>query len=92
VENGLGSEKVNPTDDWIMIRVNPPRIIKTVHYVYPRKRDSNTRCVVQSGAMITIHTHLPIESHDDNVHPSCLWPGSVVDELYVFPQTRVAKS
>jgi hypothetical protein len=42
VENGLGSEKVNPTDDWIMIRVNPPRIIKTVHYVYPRKGDSNT--------------------------------------------------
>jgi hypothetical protein len=64
------------------IRVDPPGITKTVRYAYPQEGDPNTRCMVQSRAVIPIHTYFPVESHDDHVYPPWLWPGSVVDELY----------
>jgi hypothetical protein len=72
----------NPVDDCMTIRVDPPGITKTVRYAFPQEGDPNTRCIVQSGAVIPIHTHFPIESHGDHHYPSWLWPGSVVDELY----------
>ena len=53
-----------------------------MRYAYPREGDPNTRCIVQSGAIIPIHTYRPIESHGGYVYPDWLWPGSVVDELY----------
>ena len=36
----------------------------------------------ESGAVIPIHTGLPVESHGVYNYPSWLWPGSLVDELY----------
>ncbi len=82
VETGPRGEHYNPVDDWKTIWVDPPGVTKTVRYAYPREGDPNTRCMVQSGAIIPIHTYFPIESHGDHTYPSWLWPGSVVDKLY----------
>lgn len=82
VDTGARGEHYNPVDDWKTIWVDPPGITKTVRYAYPREGDPNTRCMVQSGAVIPIHTYFPIESHGDHTYPSWLWPGSVVDKLY----------
>lgn len=82
LDTGPRGTDFSPVDDWMTIRVDPPGITKTVRYAYPREGDTNTRCAVQSGAAVPIHSYLPIESHGDAVYPSWLWPGSVVDELY----------
>lgn len=79
---GLRGGGFNPVDDSMTIHVIPPGITKTVRYAYPREGDPNTRCTVQSGAVIPIYTSLPIEKHGDYTYPSWLWPGSVIDELY----------
>ena len=62
-------EEFNPVDDWMMIRVDPPGVTKTVRYAYPQEGDPNTRCIVQSGAMSPIHTYLPVEFHGDHAYP-----------------------
>ncbi len=72
----------NPIDNWKTIWVDPPGITKTVRYAYPEEGDRNTRCVLQRGAIIPIHTNLPLKAHGDGRYSSWLWPGSVVDELY----------
>jgi hypothetical protein len=82
LDRGSCGEDFSPVDDWMTIRADPPGVDKTVRYAYPRQGDPNTRCVIQNGAVIPIHTQLPSESHGDHVYPSWLWPGSVVDELY----------
>jgi hypothetical protein len=82
LDTGPRGENFSAVDDWMIIRVDPPGITKTVRYAYPQEGNPNTRCVVQSGAVIPIHSYLPIESHGDSVYPSWLWPGSVVDKLY----------
>jgi hypothetical protein len=82
LDTGPRGEDFNPVDDWMTIRADPPGVAKTVRYAYPREGDPNTRCVIQNGAVIPIHTQLPIESHGDHVYSSWLWPGSVVDKLY----------
>jgi hypothetical protein len=75
VNTGPRGEDYNPVDDWMTIWV-------TVRYAYPCEEEANTRCTLQGGAVIPIHTPLPVQSHGDYVYPSWLWPGSVVDELY----------
>ncbi len=82
LDTGPRGEDFDPVDDWMTIRVDPPGVTKTVRYAYPREGDPNTRCMARSGAMVPIHTYLPIESHGDHTYPPWLWPGSVVDELY----------
>ena len=83
VDTGPRGEHYNPVDDWMTVRVDPPGITKTVRYAYPPSEgDPNTRCMVQSGAVVPIHTYFPIESHGNHTYPSWLWPGSVVDKLY----------
>jgi hypothetical protein len=82
IATGPRGEHYNPVDDTMTIRVDPPGITKMVRYARPQEGDRNTRCIARSGAVIPIHTYLPIESQGNNVYPSWLWPGSVVDELY----------
>lgn len=82
LDTGPRGGAFNPIDDSMTIHVDPPGVTKTVRYAYPREGDPNTRCMVQSGAVIPIHTYFPIESHGDYTYASWLWPGSVVDELY----------
>lgn len=82
VDTGPRGEHYNPVDDTMTIRVDPPGVTKTVRYAYSREGDPNTRCIVQSGAVIPIHTDFPNESHGDHTYPPWLWPGSVVDNLY----------
>jgi hypothetical protein len=72
----------NPVDDSMTLYVDPPGVTKTVRYAYPREGEANTRCSVQSGALMPIYASFPIESHGGYAYPSWLWPGSVVDELY----------
>ncbi len=82
VDTGPRGEHYNPIDDWMTIRVDPPGVTKTVRYAYPREGDPNTRCMVQSGSVVPIHTYFPTEFHGDHTYPPWLWPGSVVDKLY----------
>jgi hypothetical protein len=82
LDNGPRGSDFNPVDDWITLRLDPPGINKTVRYAYPQEGDPNTRCIVQRGAIIPIHTYFRAESHGDYHYPPWLWPGSVVDELY----------
>ena len=82
LDSGPRGENFNPVDHWETVQVDPPGVTVTVRYAYRRKGDKNTRCTVQGGAVIPIHTYLPIEPHGDHTYPSWLWPGPVVDELY----------
>jgi hypothetical protein len=82
LDTGPRGADFSPVDDWMTIWVDPPGITKTVRYAYPQGSAPNTRCSMQSGAVIPIHTNFPIESHGDAVYPPWLWPGSLVDELY----------
>ncbi|WP_273888842.1 hypothetical protein [Rubrobacter naiadicus] len=77
----------NPVDDWMTLRIDPPGITKTVRYADPRTvraggNVDDVRCMVRTGAIVPIHTGLPVEVHRRHVYSSWLWPGSVVDELY----------
>jgi hypothetical protein len=74
--------RFNPVDDWVTIRVDPPGVTKTVRYAHRQEGDQDTRCVIQSGAIIPIYTNLLVETHGNQTYPSWLWPGSVVDDLY----------
>lgn len=82
VGTGPRGEHYNPVDDWMTIRVDPPGRTETVRYACPREGDPNTRCMLQSGAVIPIHNYLPVEFHGEHTYRPWLWPGSVVDELY----------
>src|SRR5918997_2166383 len=82
-----GLEKVE-IDHRATIRVDPPGVTRTVRYAYPREREPNTRCVVQSKAVIPPNQRgmfggtMPIVVRGEHTYPPFLWPGSVVDKLY----------